>query len=223
MNSSRAALRLWQARFSMVNAIKRFQSLPSGFNPQQLWGIVNDYIFRVNREGEAQEQALKAMMERDPVLGGLWEQWGHVNRRLNDVKERIEKVRQRMDAETQKATGANVPPPDTVTGEPPKDPTPAPGKIDVSNVADKDYMRQMAEEMSVLEKEKSELEKTSMDLMERMKKRFEELHVSLEISAADASEAANEANAWDRREAQEDEALENGLNVIFNFDPNAAQ
>jgi hypothetical protein len=223
LTASRGALRLWQSRYSMVNAIKRFQSMPSGFNPEQLWGIVNDFIFRVNRAGEAKEQALRAMMERDPVLGGLWEQWGQVNRRLSDVSAQIFQIRSKMDAETQKSTGATIPPPQNVTGETPKDPAPAPGKIDVSNVSDNAYLKQLAQELAALMKEKSELETKAMELMERMKKRFEELHIPLEIGAFEAEAAAAEANAWMTRQEEQDEALEKGLSVIFNYDPDTAQ
>lgn len=221
LQATRGAIKLWQLRWSMVSAIKRFQSMPSGFNPQELWGVVNDYVFTVNRERQAEEEALRALMMRDPVLGGLWEQWGAVNRRLEEVKSRIKTLKEKMEQETVKVTGVAVPTTPTITGTPPTDPSQTPTNPSTENVGDKEMMRQIAREMSDLEKEKIELEKQAMELMEKIKKRFEELHVPLAMMAEAGRMAANEANAWSREEAEREETMDKGLRAIFNYDENA--
>jgi hypothetical protein len=217
LQASQAAKRLWETRYTMVQAIRRFKDRPSGFNPRELFEIINDYVRRANRERAEEELALRSLITRDPILGALWEQWGDLNIRLETVNERLASLKAKSQSQTSMGTRVQAPDAATVTGEPPGDPAPGGPPPDTANVSDKDLLRQLGDQIERLEVEKSQIERQLNEVMQKIKLRFEELQIPLERMAERAQEVADNANAWRRKAEAEDALVNNALRTIFDY------
>jgi uncharacterized protein (UPF0335 family) len=218
LEASQSAKRLWDTRYAMVQAIRRFKDRPSGFNPRELFEVINDYVRRANRERAEEERALRSLIERDPILGALWEQWGDLNIRLEAVNERLAALTAKSRSQTGMGTRVQAPDAPTVTGEPPADPSQGAPAPDTANVSDKELLRQIADQIERLDREKSEIERQLNDLMQKIKLRCEQLQIPLERMAERAQEVAENANAWRRKAAAEDALVEKALRTIFDYE-----
>jgi hypothetical protein len=203
-----AGIQLWNTRWAVLDTIQRIRNMPGSFNIREAWYILNDFMDRVYRAEYAAEQKRRVMLERDPKLGLLWEQYGDLQAQLAYNREKIKRVKEELTRMSGDSVSVGTTPPD---GQNPVDSNP-----NTSNTQDQEAMRDLQKRLDDLENQEQVLKAQIADKIKEISDLYGQNRVKFDYMTETAKEIRENDQAWGKLIEQVDADGEKAFRAIMN-------
>ncbi len=203
-----AGINLWNTRWAVMDTLQRIRNFPESFNIREAWSILNDFMDRVYRAEYEAEQKRRVMLERDPKLGLLWEEYGDLQAQLSFVREKIKRVKEELGRLSGDSVSVGTTPPD---GQNPVDSVP-----NTAGTQDQEAMRDLQKRLDDLENQEQALKVQIADKIKAISDLYGQNRVKFDDMTKSANEIRENEQAWGKLIEQADADGERAFRAILN-------